>query len=472
MLAVLIVRLKTSDGTLVVEIEDSAASVQVDGGDLVITGIGSHEIRLRAGQHHVMATKDHARLLDEDVSIVKGGKTAVRVRVEPPAAENESVATAPQHRPGVNVEPAPPTVLPPGSVPAVPLVVAFDAVLPKSPRLVRVFKGHSNSVRGVAFLRGGLSALTAGLDGTLRIWDMRSGWELYQFGAEGHRPSSLALLPEGRALTAGEEGSIVLWNLAGIRELRRYKGHEGAVVAVVPVIDGSQFITSGVDRTVRLWDIASGQELRRFQGHERHVLALAVTKDGARLLTAGVDGTVRLWELATGRLVRTYAAGKTPVRSLSVSPNGRHFLFAGDARLICAGDLETGAIVAQMGGHTGSVGAVTIAPDWRHAMSTSEDGTLRVWDLVAWEPVGRVDIPGNATALAVAKGSRLSLTGGADGIARLWLIPLAPGESGEPTPTEIIAPVSSTVTTPKRPSEFLEPLPGDLLPRPASPGRN
>ena len=37
-------------------------------------------------------------------------------------------------------------------------------------------------------------------------------------------------------------------------------------------------------------------------------------------------------------------------------------------------------------------------------------------------------------------GSRLALTGGDDGIARLWLIPLAPGEAGEPTPTEIISP--------------------------------
>ena len=154
---------------------------------------------------------------------------------------------------------------PPGGVGIAPAAVAFVPALPKSPVFVRAFKGHSNSVRGAAFLPGGLSALTAGVDGTLRIRDIRSGWELYQFGAEGHRPNSLALLPEGGALSSGEEGSIVLWNLAGIRELRRYKGHDGAVITIVPTADGTQFITAGVDRTVRLWDISSGKEVRRFK---------------------------------------------------------------------------------------------------------------------------------------------------------------------------------------------------------------
>ena len=159
-----------------------------------------------------------------------------------------------------------------------------------------------------------------------------------------------------------------------------------------------------------------------------------------------------------------------PIRCLSVSPNGRHFLFAGDARLICAGDLESGAVIAQMEGHTGSVHAVTIAPDWRHAVSASDDRTLRVWDLVTWEQIGRVDVPAGASALAVAKGSRLTLTGSPDGLARLWLVPLAPGESGEPTPTEIIAPVSPAENQPRRPVEFLQPLQGQSLPRPAAPG--
>jgi WD40 repeat protein len=121
-------------------------------------------------------------------------------------------------------------------------------------------------------------------------------------------------------------------------------------------------------------------------------------------------------------------------------------------------DIETGWVAPGMEGHTGPISALAAAPDWRHVLSLSSDGTLRVWDLVKNRQRGRVEVPGHASALAVAKGIRLALTGGDDGVARLWLIPLAPGEAGEPTPTEIVSPEAAPNAVPRRPQEFLEPM--------------
>ena len=94
--AALVIRIKTPEGTLVVEVDDPSANIQIDGRDLVITGMGPNEIRLRTGQHRVTATRGQAGLLDEEVTIVKDGRTAVRVRREPPAPE----AAAGPSRPG------------------------------------------------------------------------------------------------------------------------------------------------------------------------------------------------------------------------------------------------------------------------------------------------------------------------------------------------------------------------------------
>ena len=106
-------------------------------------------------------------------------------------------------------------------------------------------------------------------------------------------------------------------------------------------------------------------------------------------------------------------------------------------------------------GHTGPVEAAgRIASDWRHALSLGDDGTLRVWDLVRSRQRGRVEVPGRASVLDVADGSRLALTGGEDGVARLWLIPLAPGEAGDPMPIDILSPDPRPI----RPVEFLKPL--------------
>jgi hypothetical protein len=79
----------------VVETDDPAVKVTVEGdGDLVITGAGPQEVRLRAGSYKVRATRDGKPVgLDRDlVTISRGDRQIVRVRLE-----DESPAAAAIH---------------------------------------------------------------------------------------------------------------------------------------------------------------------------------------------------------------------------------------------------------------------------------------------------------------------------------------------------------------------------------------
>ena len=67
--------------------------------------------------------------------------------------------------------------------------------------------------------------------------------------------------------------------------------------------DGRRLASAGDDGTVRLWDPATGAELAALTGHDDPVNAVAFSPDGRRLASAGDDGTVRLWDgKATGAL--------------------------------------------------------------------------------------------------------------------------------------------------------------------------
>lgn len=80
-----VVRLFSPEGTLVVEVDDPAVSVSIDGSDLVITGAGAREIRLKPGRYTVEARKDGRIVSRELVGVVKDGLQVVRVSQEPPA---------------------------------------------------------------------------------------------------------------------------------------------------------------------------------------------------------------------------------------------------------------------------------------------------------------------------------------------------------------------------------------------------
>ena len=227
-LGALVITIRTPEGTLVVEVDDPAANIQIDGRDLMITGVGPREIRLHVGQHRVSATRGDAGLFDEEVTIVKGGRTAVRVHHGPSARLGAVVGPSPAG----SSEAGPTVPSSTGARPAGEAVASFDPALPKTPRFLREMQGRGGPVRGVAFLPGKLTALTAWQGGTMRIWDIRSAWELYDFRSEGYRPRTLTFVPPRLALTGGEDGSIVLWNLPGNREIHRFRGHKGAVRAM------------------------------------------------------------------------------------------------------------------------------------------------------------------------------------------------------------------------------------------------
>lgn len=80
-----VIQLFSPEGTLVVEVDDPAVSVSIDGEQLVIHGAGTNEIRLKPGRYEVRASRDGKLVRQELVTVTKNGRQVVRVSQEAPA---------------------------------------------------------------------------------------------------------------------------------------------------------------------------------------------------------------------------------------------------------------------------------------------------------------------------------------------------------------------------------------------------
>ena len=109
---------------------------------------------------------------------------------------------------------------------------------------------------------------------------------------------------------------------------------------------------------------------------------LAFSPDGTTVLAVSHDGIVRLWDTATGQDRRGPGIPfEGEVSALAASRDGKTAFVADASGAIAIVSLARGESVGSLVGHTGRVRQIELSPDGTHALTASEDGTVRAWDL-------------------------------------------------------------------------------------------
>jgi WD40 repeat protein len=122
------------------------------------------------------------------------------------------------------------------------------------------FKGDTDThfVMGVVYLLGGQRTITCSSDGSLRVWNLKSGKHIGKDWRDGDSAvESIALSLNGKKVVSGsDDGALRLWDIDTSKVIEKWTGHTKKFV--VPVCwsrDGWRVVSESEDGAAREWDV-------------------------------------------------------------------------------------------------------------------------------------------------------------------------------------------------------------------------
>jgi WD40 repeat protein len=326
----------------------------------------------------------------------------------------------------------------------------------------------SGAIVALAYTPDGERLISAGREGTIRVWDAATGAPLRVLGAKEKQNyyHFMAASRDGKVAALEWSNISEVYSVDDGRLLARLESPRSSNRKSALSADGRFFavgntgpidqeearraVVSGTESAplfIEVWDVSSRERLRTFRGSELRLRNLWFSPDGKLLIGVDRDGGVRLWERETGVLRFRFDTGERVGRDYALAPDGRHLVSLGPvsqrARFqanprpisedvpvsdneIVFWDLETGEATRRVTLPYEAARSLALTPDGRRAVTFSMSMThYSIWDLETGAELQRIEPPRGLgmNALAMAPDGRSFAIGLNDGTILVYPMP-------------------------------------------------
>jgi WD40 repeat protein len=252
-------------------------------------------------------------------------------------------------------------------------------------------------------------------------------------GLAGHRGSLSAttFTPDGNTLiTAGADGTVRLWPVATPGASKGWTAHEGAVRAVSVSKSGRWLVTAGDDQVARVWDLRAekvAESAVELAGFQQPVVVALYSPEERWLLLGDRSGLGKLYAIAEAQPPALTAEFdlKLPIVAAAFSPDGKWLAVGGVDKSAHVWPLDDAGLGAERNyaGHEGAIAALAFDPRRPRLATASADRTVRVWNLdEAPDAATPVVLPHQhfVSCVGISADGRWLVSGSLDGTARRW----------------------------------------------------
>ncbi|HAB18979.1 MAG TPA: hypothetical protein DCE44_21390, partial [Verrucomicrobiales bacterium] len=182
----------------------------------------------------------------------------------------------------------------------------------------------------------------------------------------------------GHLLVAGEDGSLVLWDVLAAKPARVYAGHPPHITTLDYSLASRSFAV-GTKDGVLAWMAVGGEQLAPHQFAAGEVKQVRMFNRGQNLV-ALQEGSLSVWEIARGLRWSTPSSELADAETIAVSPDGKLIATGHQDMAARLWDARTGQPRQVLRGHQNTVTGLAFSQDGRVLLTASFDGWIHVWN--------------------------------------------------------------------------------------------
>jgi WD40 repeat protein len=292
---------------------------------------------------------------------------------------------------------------------------------------------HPGGVTAVQYQPNGTVALSAGKDGTVKIWDIVKGNLAKSFGPLPGSVRAAAYYGSFTRIAAAAGKKIHIWDLANGKELTPLT-HPADVNAMAFSFDQSRLATAGADGITRVWDLASGLELQFFP-QSGPVRAVAFHNDNRSVISAAAGKEPAIDVVTATRVVKVDSG---PMTALAFSANASQLFIPADKQIVQwntgNGQRERAFPVS------GPVTAIAVAKTNNLLATADANKKVEIFNLGDGKLLGAFSVPANVTNLAFSGSGSALAASCDDGTVQVVQTTMQPGQ---PLPASFLKPLQT-----------------------------
>lgn len=297
---------------------------------------------------------------------------------------------------------------------------------------------HTDRVTALAVTPDGSRAVSASLDQTIKVWNLKSvgARRMFQNKQSNSPVKGLAVTADGRLAISVSTAGIRIWDIYRKTVLRsiRPRHHDSIFIGdtqldIAALSADGRWVVANMSANIgiahpdfylvptsylELWDLESNTQSSLYatvvQGGKHYTITALTITLNARYVISGFPDykdnkrlfALAVWSQSTGKRIIGYHADR--INALVTTPDGKRVISASDDGTLKIWNIVEGKLLLSLRGHAQPINSVIVTADCKHFVSASTDGTIKVWNLSNGAEVRM--LKGDANKLALTPDNR------------------------------------------------------------------